>query len=44
MNMLKLTAAAALVAASLSASAMSSITDEDLSALVAWMRSLPPLE
>ncbi len=31
MNMLKLTAAAALVAASLSASAMSSITDEDLS-------------
>ena len=33
MNMLKLTAAAALVAASLSASAMSSITDEDLSAV-----------
>ena len=31
MNMLKLTAAAALVAASLSASAMSSIADEDLS-------------
>ncbi len=33
MNMLKLTAAAALVAASLSASAMSSIADEDLSAV-----------
>ena len=33
MNMLKLTAAAALVAASLSASARSSITDEDLSAV-----------
>jgi hypothetical protein len=33
MNMLKLTAAAALVAASLSASAMTTITDEDLSAV-----------
>jgi len=33
MNMLKLTAAAALVAASLSASAMSTITDDDLSAV-----------
>ncbi len=33
MNMLKLTAAAALVAASLSASAMTSIADEDLSAV-----------
>ncbi len=33
MNMLKITAAAALVAASLSASAMSSINDEDLSAV-----------
>jgi hypothetical protein len=33
MNMLKLTAAAALVAASLSASAMSTIADEDLSAV-----------
>src|ERR1700712_4537280 len=33
MNIFKLTAAAALVAASLSASAMSSIADEDLSAV-----------